>query len=255
MSTTPTTRVTALARRMRVDIDTAVYPAVSYQQLLGMQELKLIEELRTESDEGYDDEGAARESVTGYSWRLEAKILHSTNAAGTTIDPVQAFLRARFNAILSTGSVAAGEFGVRWYDRNGLEGDSKEGRAYIKAWPPDGGNSTALDTVSIVIQGQGRLSEITNPLATSTPAVSAVNPAGGPTAGGALVNVYGQKFTGAVGAAAVKFGATNAISWTLINDGHIVAVAPAGAAGTVQVAVTTPAGTSANTAADDFVYA
>lgn len=254
MPTTPTTRVTALARRKRIDIDTAVFPLSQYQQLIGLEELKLIEELRTESDETYEDAGAMREAVTGYNWRIEGKIKHSTNAAGTSLDVVHAFLRTQFNAA-KVSNVAAAEFGVRWYDRNGLAGDSFEGRAYVKQWAPDGGNSGALDTVSLVIQGQGPLTAITNPAASTLPVVSGLNPAGGGTAGGNLVSIYGYKLTGATGAAGVKFGANNATNYTVINDSLIVATAPAGAAGTVQVSVTTPGGTSANTAADDYTYA
>lgn len=251
MATTPTTRVTALARRMRVDIDTATYPASQYQELEGKQEVKLIEDLRTESDESYEDDGAMRESVTGYSWRLECKLLHSKNAAGTAIDTVHAFLRSKFEAAKS--GVQNGEFGVRWYDKDGLSGDpAKEGRAYVKAWPPEGGSPGALDIISIVIQGQGPLSEIANPNATTVPAVTGLNPAGGSTAGGNLVSVYGSKLTGAT---AVKFGATNATNFMVVSDTQIVATAPAATAGAKDVTVTTPGGTSPNTAADDYVYA
>lgn len=253
MATTPTTRVTALARRTRVDIDTATYPASQYQQLPGLQELKLIEELRVEPDEAYEDAGAARESVTGYSWRLEPKILHSKNAAGTSLDPVHAFLRTMFEA--AKNGVHLGEFGVRWYDRDGLAGDSKEGRAYVKAFPPDGGGGGALDMISLVIQGQGPLAAITNPAGSLVPVVSGLAPATGDDAGGNLVNIYGVHFTGVTGAGGVKFGATNATNYMLISDSHIVATAPAGTAGTVEVTVVTPAGTSATTGtASDYVY-
>lgn len=253
MATTPTTRVTALARRIRVDIDTALFPASQYQELMGKQEAKLIEELRTESDEGYEDDGAYRERVTGYQWRLEIKLLHSTNAAGTAIDPVHRFLRSKFEEA-RTG--LHGEFGVRWYDRAGLDdGNAKEGRAYVKAFPPDGGNPGALDIISLVIQGQGPLAEIDNPAADLTPVVSGVAPAGGAPAGGNLVNIYGTHLAAATGATGVKFGANNAENYVVVSDSHIVATAPAGVAGTVQVSVTTPEGTSANTPADDYTYA
>jgi hypothetical protein len=250
MATTPTDRRTMLARRLRVDIDTGAFPASNYQRLMGIQELKPVDELRTESDEAYEDDGAARESVTGYNWRLEVKILHSTNAAGTALDPVHAFLQAKYHA--AKNNVAAGEFGVRWYDRNGV-GDAREGRAYVKQWSPDGGNGGAQDTVSVVIQGQGPLdAEVLNPAANLTPAVTGLAPAGGPTAGGNLVNVYGTHLTGATD---VDFGANPAEDITVVSDSHLVAVAPAGAAGTVQVSVTTPDGTSPNVDADNYTYA
>ncbi|MEU4777466.1 IPT/TIG domain-containing protein [Micromonospora sp. NPDC023633] len=250
MATTPTDRRTMLARRLRVDIDTAAFPASQYQRLMGVQELKPVDELRTESDEAYEDDGAARESVTGYNWRLEVKILHSTNAAGTALDPVHAFLQAKYHA--AKNGVANGEFGVRWYDRNGV-GDAREGRAYVKQWSPDGGNGGAQDTVSVVIQGQGPLdAQVVNPAADLTPAVTGLAPAGGPTAGGNLVNVYGTHFTDAT---AVDFGATDAEDYVVVSDSHIVATAPAGVAGTVQVSVTTPDGTSPNVDADNYTYA
>lgn len=254
MATTPTTRVTALARRYRVDIDTATFPASQYQQLMGMSEVKLIEELRTEGDEAYEDNGAGREQVTGYNWRLEIKLFHSKNAAGTALDTVHRFLRTKFEA--AKNGAQLGEFGVRWYDKDGIDdGNAKEGRAYVKAFPPDGGNPGSLDVISLVIQGQGPLAAVTNPNATTVPAVTSLNPTGGSTAGGNLVNVYGAKFTGTTGATGVKFGATNATNYTVVSDSHIVATAPAATAGAKDVTVTTPGGTSPNTSADDYLYA
>lgn len=250
MATTPNTRVTALARRMRVDIDTATYPASLYQELMGKQEVKLIEELRVENDESYEDDGAAREVVTGYNWRVEVKLLFSTNAAGTAVDTVHRFLRTKFE-LAKTGSGLA-EFGVRWYDENGLDdGNSKEGRAYVKAFPPDGGGPGSTDVVSLVIQGQGKLTAITNPNADMTPTVSGLSPAAGGTAAGGLVSILGNHFTGAT---AVSFGGTAATNFAVINDALIVATKPALTAGSKDVTVTTPAGTAATAGvANDFL--
>lgn len=253
MATTPTTRVTALARRIRVDIDTATYPASLYQQLIGRQEIKLIEELRTVDDEDHDGGGAFREAVTGYNWRLEIKLLHSTNVAGTSRDTVHAFLRTMFN-VAKASNVAAAEFGVRWYDRNGLAGDSFEGRAYVKAWPSEGGGPGAQDVISVVIQGQGPLAEITNPAGSLLPVVSGVTPSTGGIAGGNMVQIFGRNFTTVTGAAGVKLGGTNATSYVVNHDALITAVAPAHAAGSVQVLVTNPSGPSVDTAADDYLY-
>ncbi|MEU8821801.1 phage tail tube protein [Actinoplanes sp. NPDC048796] len=251
MATTPSPRVTALARRVRIDIDTAIYPAVQYQPLNGKQEVKLIEELRTEDDESYEDNGAYRETVTGYSWRIEAKIFVSKNAAGTALDPVHRFLRDKFETAKLISTVA-GEFGVRWYDKDGLDdGNSKEGRAYVKAYPPDGGGAGDLDIVSLVIQGQGPLVAIANPVADPLPIVSGLAPAAGGTAAGGLVNVYGAKLAGATG---VSFGGTAATNFVVINDSLIVATKPALTAGSKDVTVTTPGGTSVTGGtANDFV--
>lgn len=86
------------------------------------------------------------------------------------------------------------------------------------------------------------------------PVVSSVAPATGPAAGGTTVVITGLGFFGTTGAAGVMFGATNATSYVIDSNTQITAVSPAVAASTVQVKVTTPAGASANTAADDFIY-
>ena len=221
---------------------------------MGIEELKPIYDQRSESDETYDDNGAMREATTGYGWRLEVKLKYSTNAAGTAINTTHAGLRNAFLASSRT-NVAAGEFGVRWYDRNGVTGDDHEGLAYVKSWGPEGGNGGALDTVTLIIQGQGTLSDITNPVANLDPVVATVSPVGGGTAGGTLVQIFGHNFTGTTGVTGVKFGATNATSYVVNNDALITAVAPAHAAGSVQVIVTTPEGASADVAGDNFLYA
>lgn len=256
MPTTPTTEVTVLARRYRIDIDTATYPASNYEQLYRVEDAKLVEERRTEDDEAYDDEGAMREAVTGYNWRLELKIAYSTNLAGTALDSVHAFLRSKFKATRSA-SAQASEFGVRFYDRDGLDdGMSSEGRCYVKSWSQSGGKGR--ETVDIVLQGQGTLSDITNPAGNLTPTVSSISPTSGSTAGNdQVVDIYGQHYmpNGVSTVTAVEFGANDATDYTVVSDSHIVAIPPAGAAGTVQVKVTTSAGTSADTAADNYTYA
>lgn len=253
MATTPTTRVTNLARTHRLDIDTGTYPTSSYSQVIGLEDLKLVEDPRTEDDEVYDNAGAMRETNTGYSWRLEAKLAFSTNLAGTLLDPNHAFMRTQFKK-LRTQRAEQTEFGAKFYNASGLDdGMSHEGRVYPKSWTLSGGKGR--ETIDIVLQGQGPLADITNPLASLLPVVSSVLPTGGTTAGGTMVQIFGQKFTGVTGATGVKFGLNNATSYQLIHDGLIVAVAPAGSAATIQVKVTTPAGASADTAADDYTYA
>ena len=83
------------------------------------------------------------------------------------------------------------------------------------------------------------------------PTITGVSPTPVCTAGGVSMVISGANFANA---SAVKFGATNATSFTVDNDGQITAVVPSGTAGTVDVSVTTPVGTSANTVADNFTY-
>ncbi|MEY9396807.1 hypothetical protein ABIF66_007614 [Bradyrhizobium japonicum] len=84
----------------------------------------------------------------------------------------------------------------------------------------------------------------------ATPAVTSVAPNAGLLAGGTSVTITGTALSGAT---AVKFGATNATSFTVNSATSITAVSPAGA-GTVDITVTTPGGTSPISASDQFSY-
>ncbi|MBE0611948.1 MAG: IPT/TIG domain-containing protein [Dehalococcoidia bacterium] len=86
---------------------------------------------------------------------------------------------------------------------------------------------------------------------TGGPTVTFVSPNTGPATGNTIVTITGTGFTSS--GMTVKFGAVTAV-FTYIDTTTIVAVAPAQSAGTVNVVVTTPGGTSPNTSADDYTY-
>jgi len=73
----------------------------------------------------------------------------------------------------------------------------------------------------------------------AAPTVTAASPADAATA--ATVTITG---TGFIGATAVKFGATNATSFTVVSATSITAVMPSGTAGSAAITVTTAYGTS-----------
>jgi hypothetical protein len=82
---------------------------------------------------------------------------------------------------------------------------------------------------------------------TPVPTVTSVSPASGPV--GTTVTITGTNFTGAT---SVTFGGV-AASFTVVSSTQITATVPSGVpAGVVDVRVTNAAGTSANTAADNF---
>jgi hypothetical protein len=84
-----------------------------------------------------------------------------------------------------------------------------------------------------------------------TPAVTKLGPTHGVPAGGTTVHLKG---TGLLEAESVTFGTTPATSFTIDSSTSITAVAPAGSAGTVDVRVVTPTGTSPAVAGDRFTY-
>ena len=86
----------------------------------------------------------------------------------------------------------------------------------------------------------------------AAPTVTTVSPTAGPAAGGSTVTITGTNL-GTAATATVTFGATAA---TIVSDNGttLVATSPAGAAGTVDITVTTAGGTSTTSANDQFTY-
>ncbi|WP_329038300.1 IPT/TIG domain-containing protein [Streptomyces sp. NBC_01725] len=73
------------------------------------------------------------------------------------------------------------------------------------------------------------------------PTISTINPSQGPTTGGTTVTLTG---TGMTGSTAVRFGSTNATSFTVNSASQITAVSPPRAAGAAAVIVVHPTGNS-----------
>jgi hypothetical protein len=119
-------------------------------------------------------------------------------------------------------------------------------------------SSMAYDaaTSQLVLFGGGTASSYLNDtwtygVVSAKPTITAISPISGPTSGGTTVTVTGTGFTGAT---KVVFGAVAATSFTVVSATKITAVSPAQAAATHNIYVTTPAGTSAPVAGDEFTY-
>jgi hypothetical protein len=160
-----------------------------------------------------------------------------------------------------------------WFEAEGAEqlaafGDSlsisavhRAGVAYLAMHGIALGSNGWFNPLSSVTVGQcvsfiSRAAEVAKSFTTPVvvpPTVTSVAPATGSYLGGTTVQITGTGFTAG---ATVRFGTAAAASVTVSSSTLIVAVSPAGTAGsTVQVSVTTASGTSANTSADDFTYA
>lgn len=87
----------------------------------------------------------------------------------------------------------------------------------------------------------------------AAPTVSGVNPDRGPAAGGITVTVTGSGFTSAT---EVNFGQVAALNLAVASDTQLTVTSPQAATteGTVDVTVTTQAGTSSISPADQFTY-
>jgi len=96
--------------------------------------------------------------------------------------------------------------------------------------------------------------KISAPYPNPLPTITSVSPAGGPPAGGTTVVIEGTGFTDVTGATGVTFGNVNATSYTVNSSTQITAVAPAHAAGVVDIVVRNPAGASVAVPADIYTY-
>lgn len=82
------------------------------------------------------------------------------------------------------------------------------------------------------------------------PVLDSVSPANGAAAGGDAVTLTGSQFEGVTG---VTFGGVAATSVEVVSDTEVTCVAPAHAAGAVDVVVTNPVGS--DTLTGGFTYA
>ena len=111
-----------------------------------------------------------------------------------------------------------------------------------------------VGTVNITLSALGGTSPIitADQFTYTGPTISAITPNSGPSGGGTSVKITGTSLSGAT---AVRFGTVAATSYTVTTAGtSMTAVAPAGAAGTVDISVVTPGGTSAPATTDQFTY-
>ncbi len=83
------------------------------------------------------------------------------------------------------------------------------------------------------------------------PKVTGLSPTAGPKLGGTAVTITGSRFTGVT---AVSFGEHPAASFSFKSDTTIQATTPLGTGTHIDVTVTTLAGTSVTSAADQFSY-
>lgn len=130
--------------------------------------------------------------------------------------------------------------------------------AMVDLGTPNGADSYATainDSGQIVVTVDTRdghaHAELWTPGGTAAPVIASVSPTSGPTNGFTSIMISGSNFTGAT---AVSFSGIPASGFTVDSDTQITAVSPAHAAGTVDVTVTTPGGTSAASSQDQFTY-
>jgi hypothetical protein len=219
-----------LARRRAVDISA---DNITWVRLIGTTDINDQDTPTYVDTTDYDTNGFASTEITLHTWAMTVKF-NRKSAAGV-FDPVQELIRA---ARFQFGTAA--RLYVRWYDRNGKP-DARTGLAIVE-WNQSKSGVGDVEEITVNFKGDGAITSIANPGNSTLPVVLSATPSG--LGVGALLTIGGQFLTGPVVTTGVKVGGVNATSWTVVSDTTIVAVMPAGSAGSAPVLVTTAAGAS-----------
>ena len=248
---------TTLARKWKYDVDISpLQDGSMYRRLMGQTEATFNPGTAgLQSDADYDADGYSSSTATTQEWGGTATVRRAPKRITPTVyDAAQEFLRIAARKMGSENSVR-----IRVYEYGGVTGPMVEAyEGYVAvAWTNGGGGPDALSTASLTLTGQGAPTVITHPAAaTATPTVGVVTPAVGtdvPAAGGEVVLVRGSRFS-ALTTLTVFANVVPAVDRIVVDDGTLVFRAPAHAAGTGDVVVTTPGGTSATSAASKITY-
>ncbi|QIK82986.1 phage tail tube protein [Sanguibacter sp. HDW7] len=191
----------------------------------------------------YDDEGAQNQAKLGESANLAFTIQSQRNPDGSFLPEVQALLNAAKPG--TRGNAALAE--VRVYDSLGAD-YAFQGIYSVQMDRGNTGNAD-LGGWSATLTGKGKIKPIANPApAGGSPSAPPVLGSAAPSAAAAgdIVTIKGSGFAGVLLATAVKVGATSATSISVVGDSTIVAVVPAGSAGSAPITVTHPTNGASN---------
>lgn len=156
---TPEVLVSTGARKWKLDVDTSAgQDGTSYIPVRAMTDFQPSNPATMQDDSDYDSDGFGSDAKTGLKWANVLKLGRKKGVTSNVYDPGQEAIRLASNRFGGSGIVR-----VRWYERDG-GGEAWEGFAQVQ-WSEDGGNSTALSTVSVTLSGQGARTAITNPAA------------------------------------------------------------------------------------------
>jgi hypothetical protein len=225
----------ALARKYRVDVTADLSLASGFLQLNGINDFNDDITPNLEDSSAYDTTGWTTREVTMQDGQLTATFFRRLNAG--VYDPGQEIVRS------CRGQFGdAARCGVRWYDKQG--GPEAYSGVFVPTWKRSATGVKALEAVTATfdVTDIPINLNIANPIAgAALPVVTRATPTA-QTAGNTLT-ISGGGFTGTtgitIGGVAVGTG-----KFTVLSDATIVAVVPAGAAGSAPIIVTNGAGAS-----------
>lgn len=192
---------------------------------------------KQKDDTTYANKGQTSQAKTGEDWTMQVQVKGVKDLAGEFQDELLILINAA-DAIGQSNVI-----GYRYYHATSPS-LAYQGTAGVE-WTRANTDNDSIEFFSFTLTGKGDRAKITNPGVTiPKPSIVTATPSG--AAAGSVVVVKGSAFTGAT---AVKFGATAASDFQIVDANHIAATVPAGSAGSAAITVTTPAGVS-----DAFPY-
>jgi hypothetical protein len=227
---------TTLARKFKIDVTTDLTLAGGWLALNGVDDFNPSITPATEDTSAYDTTGWTTKEITMQDWSAVAQFFRRVTSG--TYDAGQELVRA---CVGQFGTAA--RCGVRWYDRNGGP-EAYSGVALVQ-WARTNTAVANVEkaTVTFMATDIPLNLNIINPYNVAlAPVVAGASPSA--AAATTSIAIFGQYFTGTVGASHVTIGGTNATSYSVINDGLISAVMPAGSAGSAPIVVTNAVGAS-----------
>lgn len=150
-------------RKWYLDVNTAAAGAASplWVPVSGVTDFKPDRSANTQDDSDFDSGGFGSMTKTGEDWSITVKLARKvTTASATAYDPGQEFLRQHSQGKFGV----ANSVNVRYYEMEpgGPRVEAYQGRCAVE-WTDDGGNNTALSTVTCKMDGQGALVAIAHP--------------------------------------------------------------------------------------------
>lgn len=191
--------------------------------------------------------GGASNSPTAIVGPTTVNAAVATTLAQATVSLTQGSV-ANVTPVTATGGTAPVTFSVNPALPAGLTLGPSNGT--ITGTPSTPSAAATYTITATDTNGSSSARNITLSVAAATPTLISISPSFGNETGGTIVTLTGTFLTGAT---AVSFGGTPAVSFSVDAASQITATSPAGT-GLVDIRVTTPGGTTANTAADDFAY-
>jgi len=242
MSVVPLPAGTALGKSFEygLDINLGTSGSPSYQPIRRISAWAPTYPPTPQDQATYDDLGATNETVAARSFAAGFTVQGNRSlTTGLYLPEVEALLAA------AKATLDGAVVDIRWYHKPevGTPNPSDAGQAFcrVEITRQNTGNAE-VEVFNGTRTGQWPFASIVNPFAgwdVTEPVLASITPEG--EGAGDLVTLTG---TGFLGATSVTFGATPATDFVVANAATIIASLPTGTAGSVNVTVTTPGGTS-----------